>query len=100
MKIASITEVEAHFGAYVKATNGGPVVVTRDGKPVAVILSLTDKEEVERMMMAYSPRLQALLKAAHRRIQAGKGIPNDEFWEQVAQEQTAGRRARKRKKTA
>ncbi len=43
----------------------------------------TDEEELERLMMAHSPRLQAILEAARQRMQAGAGISNDEFWKDV-----------------
>lgn len=35
MKIASVADIKAHFSAYLRAAaRGGPVVVTRSGKPV------------------------------------------------------------------
>lgn len=100
MKIASVADVKNNFSAYVKAAEQGPVIVTRNGKPVAVVLAVTDEEELERLMMAHSPRLQALLKAAQERIQAGAGIPNEQFWDEVADEQANGKRKSKRKKRA
>jgi len=51
-------------------------------------------------MMAHSPRLQALLEAARQRIQAGAGIPNEQFWEEVASEQASSKGSSKRKKRA
>jgi prevent-host-death family protein len=57
MKIASVTEIGPHFNAYVKASESGPVVVTRDGKPVVVLVGIDDEDEVERLVMAYSPQL-------------------------------------------
>jgi len=86
MKIASVAEVKAHFSAYLKATAQGPVIVTRNGKAVAVVLAVTDEEELERLVMAHSPRLQAILEAARQRIQAGEGIPESQFWEEVETE--------------
>lgn len=100
MKIASVADVKTHFSAYVKAAEKGPVVVTRNGKPVAVVLAVTDEEELERLMMAHSPRLQAMLEAARQRIEAGVGIPNEQFWEEVAREQAHDKRSGKRKKKA
>jgi prevent-host-death family protein len=86
MRIASVADVKAHFSAYLKASEQGPVVVTRNGKPVAVVLSVSDEDELERLMMAYSPRLQAILAAARARIQAGEGIPEERFWAEVESE--------------
>ena len=83
MKIASIADVKAHLSGYLNDEQHAPVVVTRNSKPVAVLLPISDDDEIERLLMAYSPRLQSLLKAARKRVQAGKGIPNEDFWQQV-----------------
>jgi prevent-host-death family protein len=99
MRIASVADVKAHFSAYLKASEHGPVVVTRNGKPVAVVLAVTDEDELERLLMAHSPRLQAILTAARERLQAGMGIPNERFWAEVEGETAADKPGRKRKKT-
>jgi prevent-host-death family protein len=97
MKIASIADVKTHFSAYVKASGQGPVVVTRNGKPVAVLLAVSDEEELERLMMAHSPRLQAILNAARQRVEAEKGIPAEEFWKKVEADTVPKKRAGKRR---
>jgi len=88
MKIASVADVKARFSVYLKESEKGAVVVTRNGRPVAVILGTRDEDEIERLIMGHSPRLRAILDAAHRRIQEGKGIPHDEFWRQVEAEKS------------
>lgn len=101
MKMASLAEVKSHFSAYVKASAQGPVVVTRNGKAVAVLLAVSDEDELERLLMAHSPRLQAILNAARLRIQAGKGIPSEEFWKRVESDRDIKqRRGNKGRKTA
>jgi prevent-host-death family protein len=83
MKIASVAEVKAHLSAYLKASATGPVVVTRNGKAAAVLLGVSDDDELERLLLAHSPKLRAILDAADRRIDEGAGIGHDEFWKQV-----------------
>ena len=100
MKIASVADVKAHFSAYLRASERGPVVVTRNGKPAAVLLAVSDEDELERLVMAHSPRLQAILQAARQRIAAGQGIPNDEFWQKVENNQKTKKRETKRRKLA
>ena len=90
MKIASVAEVKAHFSAYLRASEEGPVVVTRNGRPVAVLLAVQDDEELERLLLAYSPRLQRLLEAARRQLRAGKGIDHESFWEEIEGEPAQG----------
>jgi prevent-host-death family protein len=83
MKIASVAEVKSRLSSYLRASATGPVVVTRNGKAVAVLLGVNDDEELERLVLANSRKLRAILDAADRRIDAGGGIGHDEFWQQV-----------------
>ena len=62
MKIASVAEVKSQFSAFLKASEGGPVVVTRNGRPVSVIVGVQDEDEIERLLLAYSPHLRAILE--------------------------------------
>ncbi|MGH7137451.1 MAG: type II toxin-antitoxin system Phd/YefM family antitoxin [Pirellulales bacterium] len=83
MKIASVAEVKANLSSFLQASAAGPVVVTRNGKAVAVLLGVEDDDELERLLLAHSPKLRAILDAADRRIHEGAGISHDEFWRQV-----------------
>src|SRR5438094_7231574 len=83
MKIASVAEVKARLSSYLKDSATGPVVVTRNGKAVAVLLGVSDDDELERVILAHSRKLRAILDAADRRIDEGAGIGHDEFWKRV-----------------
>ena len=74
---------QAHLSSYLKASSAGPVVVTRNGNAVAVLVGVSDDDELERVLLAHSRRLRAILDAADRRIVEGAGIGHDEFWQQV-----------------
>jgi len=87
MKIASVADVKARFSGFLKASKQGPVVVTKNGKPVAVLLSVTDEEEIERLVLAYSPKFHSLLEIAEQQIREGKGIRHDDFWREVESEE-------------
>lgn len=86
MKIATVAEVEAQFSAFVKSSEEGPVVVTRSGKPVAVLVGVEGEDELERLLMAHSPRLRQILDASRNQIAAGKGIEHNQFWAAVESE--------------
>ncbi len=90
MRIASVREIASDFAVYLKASEQGPVVVTRNGKPVAVLLRTGSKEDLERLLMGHSPKLQTILEAARKRFRAGAGIPHETFWREVEAE-NAGR---------
>lgn len=88
MRIAPVVEVKAKFSAYLEECKKGPVVVTKNGKAVAVLLSVTDEDELERLILAHSPKLQAILRKGREQIQAGQGLEHEEFWRQVEAEAT------------
>src|SRR5436190_24152741 len=83
MNIASVAEIKSQFSAFLKASEAGPVVVTRNGKPVAVIVAVQDEDEIERLLMAYSPRLQAILEASRKEVREGDVLTHEEFWAKV-----------------
>jgi prevent-host-death family protein len=102
MKIASVADVKAKLSAYLRESKSGPVIVTRNGKAVAVLLAVADDDELERLVLAHSPKFQALLDKSRRQIEETGGIPHDQFWREVkaeALERSAkGKRAVRRMK--
>jgi prevent-host-death family protein len=98
VKVATQNEVAADFAQYVKATKKGPVVVTSKGKPVAVLMRSDSEEDVERLLMGQSRKLQSILEAARRRFRQGRGIPHETFWNEVEAENV--RKAPKRSRTS
>lgn len=86
MRIASVADVKARFSAYLKASKEGPVIVTRNGKPVAALLSVEDEDEIEQLVLAYSPRFQSILQTARQQIRKEGGIQHEEFWQDIESE--------------
>lgn len=68
MKIAPVAEVKARFSAYLERCQDGPVIVTKNGRPVAVLISILEDDELERLVLAHTPRFRRLLDAAEQRI--------------------------------
>src|SRR5690242_5764412 len=90
-----MADLKAHLGEYLRGVEQGPVIITRNGKPVAALVLVTDEEDLERLAMAHSPKLQAILVAARERFREGKGIPHEIFWQQVAAEAASEVRQRR-----
>jgi prevent-host-death family protein len=86
MKIAPVAELKARFSAYLKLSTEGPIVVTRHGKPVAVLLSIEDEDELERLVLAYTPKFQGILEAAREQIRETGGLRHEEFWQEMEAE--------------
>jgi prevent-host-death family protein len=83
MKIVSATEVQDHFSNYLDECKEGPVIVTRKDRPVAVLVSVQEGDELERLVLAHTPRFRRLLDTAERRIRRTGGIKHKDFWKAV-----------------
>jgi len=85
MRIAPLAEVKAKLSAYIEdAETQGPIVITRNGKPVAILLAPVNDEDVENLVLARSPRLKKLLDKSRKSIKAGRGLSSKEFWKAVS----------------
>jgi len=83
VKIASVADVKARFSAFLRESKRSPVTVTRNGKPATVLSSVDDGDEIERLILAYSPKFQKMLNLARRQIREGRGIQHEDFWRQA-----------------
>src|SRR5437588_12744809 len=102
MKKASIARVKARFSAYLRGLEEGPLVVTRNGRPVGVLLGVQDEDEIERLILGYTPRLRAIVEAAEQRIREGKGIEHEDPRREMGAERSQTpkpARARPKKRT-
>ena len=88
MKIAPIADVKAKLSAYVESSQTeGPVIITRNGKAVAVLIAPKDEDDLESLVLARSPRFLARIERARRSIRQGKGLTESEFWAAVEERQ-------------
>lgn len=62
-----------------------------------MLLGKKNDEEMERLLMAHSPKLRAILDESEAQIKAGLGITAEDFWKQVdaRYKKKAARKARK-----
>jgi prevent-host-death family protein len=103
MRIAPVADVKARLSAYLDQCGvDGPIVITRNGKAIAVLVAPYDDDDLERLILGRSPRFQALLNRSRKSIKQGKGLSDVAFWKAVqkrAQERksarTAGRRGKR-----
>jgi prevent-host-death family protein len=86
MKTASVADVRSKLGAILKASEKTPVVITRNGRPVAVIVGVQDEAEVERLLEAKKPKLADILERSRQQIRDGQFLSEEEFWSQVDKE--------------
>lgn len=86
MRIAPVAEIKERFSEYLRVSQKEAVIVTRNGRAVALITGISDDDDLERLLMGRSPHLRAILNAARERIRAGEGLSHEAFWERVEAE--------------
>jgi len=86
MRIAPLADTKARLSGYLKRVpTDGPVIITRNGRPVALLLAPRDEDDLERLVLADSSRFQALLAKSRASIEAGQGFTRHAFWKAVAE---------------
>ena len=84
MRIAPLADVKARLSAYVgECAPDGPIVITRNGKAVAVLMVPNDDDDLERLLLERSPRFQAMLNRSRQSIKDGEGLSEKDFWKAV-----------------
>jgi prevent-host-death family protein len=79
MKVVPVAEAKAHFREMLNLAAEELVVVTKKGRPTAVLLSITD-EDLEGLILSRSAKAREILDRSWKEIEAGQGIPHDQFW--------------------
>jgi hypothetical protein len=51
-----------------------------------VLLGIRDEAEIERLMLAYSPKFKSILDRGRQQIQETGGITHEDFWREAETE--------------
>jgi PHD/YefM family antitoxin component YafN of YafNO toxin-antitoxin module len=86
MRITPISEMKTKFDSYIKMCLNEPIVLTEKGQIIAVLLSVSDEEQLDQLVLAHSSRFQQVLKTGEQQIKEGKGISHEDFWQQMQAE--------------
>jgi len=96
MRVVPLAEIKAKLSAYLQeAEASGPVVVTRKGRAVAVILAPADDDDLEGILLSRSPRFRSLLSRSRRSIKAGRAETHEEFWKSAREKASASEATRR-----
>jgi len=93
VKTASAAKIAAQFNDYLEASRDQPVLITLNGKPVAMLLAVQNKADAEQLAVGRSRSLRSIFEEAHEQIEQGGGIPHDQFWREVAEARRTKKRA-------
>jgi prevent-host-death family protein len=77
MKTVEITKAKESLESYTQAAEAGPIVLTRNGEPVAALVSI-QKMDLEQISLATNEDFLALIERARARHRAEGGLSVEE----------------------
>ena len=83
MKIASVAEIKSKFSAYINESKKGAVVITKNGKATAVLLSINSDDQLEQILLSQSSMLKKLLDKSEKQIASGHKTKHKDFWNEL-----------------
>lgn len=83
MKIAPLAEVKDRFSAYVDESHESPIIVTRNGRPVAMIIAIEEEDDLDSLLLVHDQRFLRLLEEARQRVRTQGGVSLAEMRQQV-----------------
>jgi prevent-host-death family protein len=94
MTRVELSEATGSLSEYTRKARKGPVVVTRQGKPVALLRSLT-ADEWENFVVSSDPRFTAMIERSRVRHKPGTAIPLADVMSKYGVKPKVARRSRK-----
>lgn len=88
MKIAPLTDVKEQFPSYIDDSKKSPVIVTDNGKPVAMIVAIEEDDDLDSLLLAHNPRFLQLLEESRQHVRATGGLSLAEFRQKLAERYT------------
>jgi hypothetical protein len=71
---------------YLTDSEDSAVAITREGRPVAVMLGVPGMTRWRGWTMSHKRKLREILDAAREQIKAGESLSHEDFWKQVEAE--------------
>ncbi len=90
MKIAPLAEVKDRFSAYIDTARESAIVITRNGKPVALLTSIREDDDLDSLLLTHDRGFIRLLERARERVSAGRYLTNDQFWRELRRRRARG----------
>jgi len=78
MKTVEMTKAKSSLAEYAREAKKGPVMVTAEGKPVALLVSIRNADR-ETVSLSNNPQFLALIERSRARHQSQGGIPAEEM---------------------
>lgn len=78
MKTVEVVKATLPLADYTKKVKKEPVIITREGKPVAALVGISNAD-IETVSLSNNPKFLALIERSRARQKAEGGIPTEEM---------------------
>ena len=78
MKTIEVAKATMPLSTYAKGVNKEPVIITKGGKPVAALVSITNAD-IETVSLSNNPKFIALIERSRARQKSEGGISAEEM---------------------
>ena len=85
MKKATLEKVQARLGDYIETSAKQPVLILRDGEPVAMLIGLGESKKRR------PAKLRDVLRLAWEDYETHGGIPYEQFWRELEKERSTAK---------
>ncbi len=96
MKTLEMTDTTAPLVKYARSPRGGPIIVTREGRPVAMLLAIDDFD-LENWALSNDPKFLAIIARSRAQLKDGRGIPSAVIRRRYGPKLKPGTKSRPRK---
>jgi prevent-host-death family protein len=79
MKVTSVADAKTRLSQHIADSHKEPVLITRNGKPAALLLPVAEDADVESLALALSPRFQEIIRKGRAQARRGETIPHEQF---------------------
>ncbi len=83
MKIAPLAQVKDQFSAYVEESQKTPIIITKNGKPVALLSGIHEDDDLDGLWLAQNPHFIKIIQQARERVRRTGGVKSKDFWKTV-----------------
>jgi antitoxin (DNA-binding transcriptional repressor) of toxin-antitoxin stability system len=97
MKTAPVAEVKAKLSEFLQQCQREPVIITQEGRVTAMLVAVTEDEDLERLVLAHTPRFRDMLEQAEARIRESGGVKHEDFWAALESRRKKGTRSTSRR---
>jgi PHD/YefM family antitoxin component YafN of YafNO toxin-antitoxin module len=82
LRTIDITEATQPLAEYAQQAGTGPLVVTANGKPIAIVLSI-ENTETETIALSENPQFLAIIERSRERHKREGGLTSDQVREHL-----------------